>query len=167
MNSRTIFSIRYINLYLILSFMKKRLFTLFIILSSFCFANKIFAQDAITRTASNDAATAYLRNTVITIGNKNFDYRILKHYSEQELNNMSELKRNQVYFINTQSYHVLDLANCPTLKESDIDVSKLEVFRKENTKTTVLYGNDCKVSVELISQSEMQELMEVLNNTTK
>ena len=147
--------------------MKKKLFTLSIFLFLFCFTNELVAQESVSGATLKEAATAYLRNTFITIGNKNFDYRILKHYSEQELNNMSEVKRNQVYFIYTQSYHVLDLANCPTLKESDIDVAKLEVFRKENTKTTVLYGNDCKVSVELISRNEMQELMEVLNNTTK
>jgi hypothetical protein len=109
--------------------------------------------------------TAHLKNTVITIDNKNFDYRVLKHYSEQELRNMSSVKRNQVHFIYTQSYHVIDLANCPNLKESDIDVSSLEVLRKENTSTTVLYGKDCKVSVKLISRNEMQELMNVLNNT--
>ena len=138
------------------------LLTLFIVLF---LANNMFGQDVVSKSALKEAETAHLKNTVITIDNKNFDYRVLKHYSEQELRNMSSVKRNQVHFIYTQSYHVIDLANCPNLKESDIDVSSLEVLRKENTSTTVLYGKDCKVSVKLISRNEMQELMNVLNNT--
>lgn len=129
--------------------------------------NKTLGQEGISKMAQQEEKTAYLKNTIVTIDNKNFDYRILKHYSEQELKNMSAVKRNQVYFIYTQSYHVIDIANCPTLKDSDIDVAKLEVLRKENTSTTVLYGNDCKVSVQLISRNEMQQLLDVLKDTTK
>jgi hypothetical protein len=145
--------------------MKTKLFTLFTVLMLFQISNKMFGQDFISKKAEKEAQTAHLKNSVITIDNKSFDYRVLKHYSEQELRNMSSVKRNQVHFIYTQSYHVIDLANCPNLKESDIDVSSLEVLRKENTSTTVLYGKDCKVSVKLISRNEMQELMNVLNNT--
>lgn len=148
--------------------MKKKLITLLIVFFALQAANKTIAQDIVTRVAAQDAQTASLKNTVITIDNKNFDYRILKHYTEQQLREMSAVKRNQVYFIYTQSYHVIDMANCPTLRDTDIDVAKLEVFRKENTSNTVLYGNDCKVSVQLISRNEMQQLMEVLNaNTNK
>jgi hypothetical protein len=133
----------------------------------FQITNKSFGQDFVSKTAEKEAQTAHLRNTVISIDNKNFDYRILKHYTELELRNMPSVKLNQIHFIYTQSYHVLDLANCPNLRESDIDVAKIEVFRKENSSTTVLYGTDCKVSVQLISRNEMQQLLDVLNNTTK
>ena len=145
--------------------MKTKLFTLFTVLVLFQISNKMFGQDFISKKAEKEAQTAHLKNTVITIDNKNFDYRVLKHYSEDELRTMSSIKRNQVHFIYTQSYTVLDLANCPNLKETDIDVAKIEVFRKENTSSTVFYGKDCKVSVKLISRNEMQELMNVLNNT--
>lgn len=149
--------------------MKKKLITLFIIAQVFCLQNKIFAQSesASSPMEQIEASTANLKNTIINIDNKDFDYRILKYYTEQELKSMSRVKRNQVYFIYTQSYHVIDLVNCPNLKETDIDVSKLEVLRKEDTNTTVFYGKDCKVSVVLISRKEMKELLDVLNNTNK
>ena len=145
--------------------MRTKLIPLLTLFTVLFLANNMFGQDVVSKSALKEAETAHLKNTVITIDNKNFDYRILKHYSEDELRTMSSIKRNQVHFIYTQSYTVLDLANCPNLKETDIDVAKIEVFRKENTSSTVFYGKDCKVSVKLISRNEMQELMNVLNNT--
>jgi hypothetical protein len=145
--------------------MRTKLIPLLKLFTVLFLANNMFGQDVVSKSALKEAETAHLKNTVITIDNKNFDYRVLKHYSEDELRTMSSIKRNQVHFIYTQSYIVLDLANCPNLKETDIDVAKIEVFRKENTSSTVFYGKDCKVSVKLISRNEMQELMNVLNNT--
>ena len=145
--------------------MRTKLIPLLKLFTVLFLANNMFGQDVVSKSALKEAETAHLKNTVITIDNKNFDYRVLKHYSEDELRTMSSIKRNQVHFIYTQSYTVLDLANCPNLKETDIDVAKIEVFRKENTSSTVFYGKDCKVSVKLISRNEMQELMNVLNNT--
>ena len=145
--------------------MRTKLIPLLKLFTVLFLANNMFGQDVVSKSALKEAETAHLKNTVITIDNKNFDYRVLKHYSEDELRTMSSIKLNQVHFIYTQSYTVLDLANCPNLKETDIDVAKIEVFRKENTSSTVFYGKDCKVSVKLISRNEMQELMNVLNNT--
>jgi hypothetical protein len=145
--------------------MRTKLIPLLKLFTVLFLANNMFGQDVVSKSALKEAETAHLKNTVITIDNKNFDYRVLKHYSEDELRTMSSIKRNQVHFIYTQSYTVLDLANCPNLKETDIDVAKIEVFRKENTSSTVFYGKDCKVSVKLISRNEMQELMNVINNT--
>ncbi len=145
--------------------MRTKLIPLLTLFTVLFLANNMFGQDVVSKSVLKEAETAHLKNTVITIDNKNFDYRILKHYSEDELRTMSSIKRNQVHFIYTQSYTVLDLANCPNLKETDIDVAKIEVFRKENTSSTVFYGKDCKVSVKLISRNEMQELMNVINNT--
>ena len=138
--------------------MRTKLIPLLTLFTVLFLANNMFGQDVVSKSALKEAETAHLKNTVITIDNKNFDYRV-------ELRTMSSIKRNQVHFIYTQSYTVLDLANCPNLKETDIDVAKIEVFRKENTSSTVFYGKDCKVSVKLISRNEMQELMNVLNNT--
>lgn len=147
--------------------MKKSLSILLLMVVAAMFTNKLHAQDIITPSAAKEAAAASLKNTVITIDGKQFDYRILKHYTQQQLTDMPAAKRNQVHFIYTQSYHVIDMANCPTMKDTDIDVAKLEIFRKEDATTTVLYGNDCKVSVQLISRKEMQQLMDVITSNTK
>jgi hypothetical protein len=117
--------------------MRTKLIPLLKLFTVLFLANNMFGQDVVSKSALKEAETAHLKNTVITIDNKNFDYRVLKHYSEDELRTMSSIKRNQVHFIYTQSYIVLDLANCPNLKETDIDVAKIEVLRKENTSTTV------------------------------
>jgi hypothetical protein len=100
--------------------MKTKLFTLFTVLMLFQISNKMFGQDFISKKAEKEAQTAHLKNSVITIDNKSFDYRVLKHYSEQELRNMSSVKRNQVHFIYTQSYHVIDLVSTPF---SELDIN--------------------------------------------
>ena len=42
-------------------------------------------------------------------------------------------------------------------------LQKLEMNRKDNSSTTVLYGKDCKVSIELISRNEMKQMLDLLN----
>ncbi|MDB5227235.1 MAG: hypothetical protein JWN78_1428 [Bacteroidota bacterium] len=106
--------------------------------------------------------TAYLRNTVITIDGKSFDYRILKHYTEAQLRSMSPVKRNQVLFIYTGSYTVTGTENCPSFSEKDIDVAKLETMRKENSTADIAYGNVCQVHVQLMSQQLFRQKMEEL-----
>ena len=145
--------------------MEKKFFTLLFILFISAFSMQMVAQDAggesyITR---KDAETAYLKNTTITIDDKVFDYRILKHYTETELRSLPLVKRNQVHFIYTESFTVSDLSNCASIKITDIDVAKLERFRKENESAIVEYGDACKIHVELISSALLKQKMEELN----
>lgn len=124
-----------------------------------------YAQDVESSPFSNtkEITTAHLKNTIIIIDNQSFDYRVLKHYSEQELNSISSIKRKQIHFIYTNSYSIKNLDNCTTLKLSDIDVSKIETLRLEDTTNIVLYGTDCKVYVELISRKTLNQKLEELN----
>lgn len=109
-----------------------------------------------------EVETAYLRNTVVTIDGKSFDYRVLKHYSEAQLRSLPPVKRDQVFFIHTGSYTVTGAENCPSFSVKDIDVSRLEIFRKENTSADVLVGKDCQVHVHLMSQELVRQKMNEL-----
>ncbi len=73
---------------------------------------------------------------------------------------LAPVKRKQIYFIYNQSYTVLDMNICKNMLPIDIDVARLEIFRKENQRVIVEYGNDCKVHVELLSRSELNAKME-------
>lgn len=135
--------------------MKKNFLTFFFLLFvAGCFNNAI-AQDIPSKVAAKEAATAHLKNAVLKIDNVDYDYRILKHYTQEQLLNMSDAKRNQVHFIYTESYKVLDMDNCPSMKVTDIDVAKMESLRKEDVSMIIKYGNECQVSIELISRNEL------------
>ncbi|MBL0342997.1 MAG: hypothetical protein IPP71_20275 [Bacteroidetes bacterium] len=49
------------------------------------------------------------------------------------------------------------------MKITDIDISKLEIFRKEDTSNIIEVGADCKVHVELISKTLLKQKIEELN----
>lgn len=102
-------------------------------------------------------------NTEITIDGQVYDYRILKHYSEAELRSLPITKLKQIHYLYTKSYRVLNLSNCPAMRLADIDIARVETFRKENTTTIVEYGNDCKVQIELISRTDLQKNLDDLN----
>lgn len=119
------------------------------------FQATLSAQDIPSKVAAKEAATAYLKNAVLKIDNISYDYRILKHYTQEELLNMSDAKRNQVHFIYTESYRVLDINNCPSMKETDIDIAKIDFLRKENETTLVKYGSECQVTIELFSRNDL------------
>lgn len=134
----------------------KKLFLIFLtFIFVLGFKATLSAQDIPSKVAAKEAATAYLKNAVLKIDNISYDYRILKHYTQEELLNMSDAKRNQVHFIYTESYRVLDMGRCPSMNITDIDIAKIETLRKENTSTIVKYGNDCQVTIELLSRNEL------------
>lgn len=140
--------------------MIKKLLLLLVISIFVTFEN--YAQDAVTPAASKEISTASLRNAEITIDNQVFDYRILKHYSESELRNMPSVKRKKLHFLYTSSYIITNQNSCNNVSMKDIDVSKIEVLRKDNLPNTVIYlVGECKVSVQLIS---LNELNQQLNN---
>jgi hypothetical protein len=108
--------------------------------------------------------TASLKNKQLVIDNETFDYRIFRHYTEQQLQQMPAAKRHQVYYLYTGSYKVLNAGNCSTFKITDIDVAALSTLRKENESVVVQVGKDCKVSVELLPNKIVREKLEELKN---
>ena len=136
---------------------------LILLLVALCTLTVSYAQDIVTPSAAKETATLSLKNTEITIDNKVFDYRILKHYTEAELRNMPAEKRNQVYFIYTGSYSIKDNNNCSSVTVKDIDVSKLEVLRKDETTVSYYYYvSSCKVLVELMSGNMLKQQLETI-----
>lgn len=135
--------------------MKKKFFTLCFALLFWGTIDKVTAQETNVNINAIETSTAHLKNHTVTIEGLKFDYRILKHYSESELRSLSEIKRKQVHTIYTESYTVLNLSDCSSLKESDIDVSKIETLRKDNEDNIVPYGTDCKVNIKLISKNAL------------
>lgn len=139
----------------------RNLFVLFLLFM--CLVTKNYAQDIVTPAAAKEAATSTLVNTVITIDDKTIDYRILKHYSETELRNMSTVKLNQIYFLYTSSYSIKNKLACSSVTMKDVDVAKVETFRKDNIASIVnYYVDDCMIQVELmplnILQQKIQEI---------
>ncbi len=139
--------------------MKKKLLALIIVFFILSANSWILthAQESPTFIEKKEQSTAYLKNTVITIGNQIFDYRILKHYSEEDLRSLSSIKRKQVHFIYTESYVISNIGTCSNLTETDIDVSKIERFRKQSESAVVEYGSDCKVKVTLLSKDQLSQ----------
>ena len=144
--------------------MEKKFFTLLFILFISAIRMQMLAQDdgGPSYIEKKDAATAYLKNTLITIDNQTFDYRILKHYSEAQLRDLPVLKRKQIHYLYTESYTVTDIQNCPSMNITDIDIAKLDRFRKENESTIIEVGTICKVHVNLISSASLKQKMEEL-----
>ncbi|HRH58133.1 MAG TPA: hypothetical protein PLS10_10785 [Chitinophagales bacterium] len=142
--------------------MEKKFFTLLFIFVTLATTSKILAQDTGERSyiAEKDAATAYLKNSVITIDNQTFDYRILKHYTEADLRSLPASKLKQIHFLYTESFSVKNMDACPSVKITDIDIAKLERFRKENEPAIVEVGTTCKVQVELMSAAMLKQKME-------
>jgi hypothetical protein len=139
----------------------KNLFVLSLLLM--CLVTKNYAQDVITPAAAKETATSNLINSVITIDDKTIDYRILKHYTETELRNMPTIKLNQVYFLYTSSYSIKNKLACSSVTMKDVDVAKIEIFRKDNIASIVnYYVGDCMIQVELmplnILQQKLQEI---------
>lgn len=108
-----------------------------------------------------DAAAIY-KNTEITIDEQVFDYRILKHYTEAELRSLPVVKRKQIHFIYTESFTVLDIANCPSLTIKDVDAAKLESFRMQDVSYLIEYGENCKLHINLMSKNEMQQRLNAI-----
>lgn len=143
-------------------YMKKKFFTLLFIFVTSGITSKLLAQDSGERSyiAEKEAVTAHLKNSVITIDNQSFDYRILKHYTEADLRSLPSAKLKQIHFLYTESFTVKNMDACPSVKITDIDVAKLERFRKENEPAIVEVGTTCKVQVELISTAMLKQKME-------
>lgn len=136
-----------------------------LLISTFLFLFSIlsYAQEHVQNPVQKELATQHLKNTVLSIDNQNYDYRILKHYSEQDLREMNPIKRNQIQYIYTQSYRVVNPEACTDFSITNIDIAKLEVFRKKNTSTEVEIGSDCKVKVELYSRDSVDEALTQLS----
>lgn len=137
--------------------MKYFLFLLFS--SSFLIIN---AQDAKSPAQVKEDAAAIYKNIEITIDEQVFDYRILKHYTEAELNSMPAIKRKQIHFIYTESFTVLDIANCASLTIKDVDAAKLESFRMQDVSYLIEYGENCKLHINLMSKNEMQQRLNAI-----
>ncbi len=106
--------------------------------------------------------SAYEKNQIVTIGDQIFDVRVLRHYSPAELKSLPATKLAQINFIYRDSYKVLNPQSCPSIRMVDVDVSMLEVYRKENESNIVQFGKDCKLAVELISRTALKEKMDAL-----
>lgn len=120
------------------------------------------AQDVKLPAQLKEEAAAIYKNVSITIDEQVFDYRILKHYTEAELREMTAVKRKQIHFIYTESFTILDIANCPSLTIKDIDAAKLEDFRMQNTSYLIEYGGNCKLHINLMSKIELQEQLKAI-----
>ena len=120
------------------------------------------AQDVKSPAQLKEDAAAIYKNTEITIDGQVFDYRILKHYSEADLRSLPNVKRKQIHFIYTESFTVLDIANCPSLTIKDIDVAKLESYRMQDVSYLIEYGEKCKLHINLMSKNEMQQRLNAI-----
>lgn len=127
--------------------------------SSFIIMN---AQDVKSPAQIKEDAAAIYKNTEITIDEQVFDYRILKHYTEAELRSLPVVKRKQIHFIYTESFTVLDIANCPSLTIKDVDAAKLESFRMQDVSYLIEYGENCKLHINLMSKNEMQQRLNAI-----
>ena len=127
--------------------------------SSFIIMN---AQDEKSPAQLKEDAAAIYKNTEITIDEQVFDYRILKHYTEAELRSLPVVKRKQIHFIYTESFTVLDIANCPSLTIKDVDAAKLESFRMQDVSYLIEYGENCKLHINLMSKNEMQQRLNAI-----
>jgi len=127
--------------------------------SSFIIMN---AQDVKSPAQIKEDAAAIYKNTEITIDEQVFDYRILKHYSEAELRSLPVVKRKQIHFIYTESFTVLDIANCPSLTIKDVDAAKLESFRMQDVSYLIEYGENCKLHINLMSKNKMQQRLNAI-----
>ena len=127
--------------------------------SSFIIMN---AQDEKSPAQLKEDAAAIYKNTEITIDEQVFDYRILKHYTEAELRSLPVVKRKQIHFIYTESFTVLDIANCASLTIKDVDAAKLESFRMQDVSYLIEYGENCKLHINLMSKNEMQQRLNAI-----
>lgn len=123
---------------------------------------KMNAQDEKSPAQLKEDAAAIYKNTSITIDEQVFDYRILKHYTEAELRSMPVVKRKQIHFIYTESFTVLDIANCPSLTIKDLDAAKLESYRMQDVSYLIEYGDKCKLHINLMSKNEMQQRLNAI-----
>ncbi len=121
------------------------------------------AQDGVSSSRLRDVQTLPLRGQQLVIDNQTFDYRVLKYYPESQLREMTPVKRAQLNYIYTESYKVLNIDKCSNLSIIDIDVSKLEIDRDANASKVVEYGTDCRVKVELVSRTALEQKMAQLS----
>jgi hypothetical protein len=99
----------------------------------------------------------HLKYVSFQMNDLTFDYRVLKHYTPEELHALDEKKLSGIHFIYTRSYRIINDTDCPDFKETDIDIAELEVYRSDSHTTIVNIGNKCKVGIELISRTELQQ----------
>lgn len=86
-----------------------------------------------------------------------FDYRVLKHYTPEELASVDDKKLKGIHYIYTASYRILNRSACPDFDELDVDIASLEVFRGETDRMVVAVGANCSVNIELVSRKELLE----------
>lgn len=98
-----------------------------------------------------------VKNKSIIINDMIFDYRILKHYNKESLQQMSLVKLKQIHFLYTESYTVIDSEDCKDFKNVDIDIAKIEIYRQENESTIIDFGENCKLHIKLISKTALKE----------
>jgi len=102
------------------------------------------------------------KDETLKIDNITFDVRVLRHYSSEALRNMPAKKRKELNYLYTDSYKIVNPENCPEITSLDIDIAKLEIFRKEDEDVIANFGNKCIVQVKLISKKELRKLFDSL-----
>ena len=102
------------------------------------------------------------KDETLKIDNITFDVRVLRHYSSEALRNMPAKKRKELNYLYTYSYKIVNPENCPETTSLDIDIAKLEIFRKEDEDVIANFGNKCIVQVKLISKKELRKLFDSL-----
>jgi len=102
------------------------------------------------------------KDETLKIDNITFDVRVLRHYSSEALRNMPAKKRKELNYLYTDSYKIVNPENCPETTSLDIDIAKLEIFRKEDEDVIANFGNKCIVQVKLISKKELRKLFDSL-----
>jgi len=102
------------------------------------------------------------KDETLKIDNITFDVRVLRHYNSEALRNMPAKKRKELNYLYTDSYKIVNPENCPETTSLDIDIAKLEIFRKEDEDVIANFGNKCIVQVKLISKKELRKLFDSL-----
>lgn len=97
----------------------------------------------------------HLKEVTLMINDLTFDYRVLKHYSQEELASLDEKKLKGIHFIYTSSYKILDKSTCPEFSETDIDIAAMEIFRKDAETVVTSAGDDCKILIELMPRRDL------------
>lgn len=128
-----------------------------------CAVHAAFSQDGVNAPNQRESIKASLKGKQVSIENRSFDFRVLKYYTEAELREMTASKRAQIQYLYTESFRVLNPSSCSSLSEIDIDISKLEVYRDISTSKVVEFGTDCKVKIELVSRTALEQKMTQLS----
>jgi hypothetical protein len=92
------------------------------------------------------------------------DYRVFKHYTLEQINEMPKQKKEQINYLFANSFSLAD--NACKISKKEIDIFEYNQFRKLNEDVTVYYkaSPTCKTMITLISWNKFEEIKLKMNS---